>query len=135
MSSDFKERSQKDAGEIQGKLRAICSRRVKKSHQIFSDFQTFVIHHQFTQKVVKFVKFVIYERTRKSSKKFVVYETISQKGRTGYAPPFWQQQVRAETCGLTFNFQNIFALYIKFIPTQERVRRLSRYLQINSKYL
>ena len=34
---------QKNAGEIQGNLRAICSRRVKKSHQIFSDFQTFVI--------------------------------------------------------------------------------------------
>ena len=36
---------QKKAGEIQGNLRAICSRRVKKYHQIFSDFQTVVIRH------------------------------------------------------------------------------------------
>ena len=40
-----KERSQKYAGEFKP-LRAICSRwQVKKSHQNFSDFQTFVIHH------------------------------------------------------------------------------------------
>jgi len=40
-----KERSQKYAGEFKP-LRAICSRwQVKKSHQNFSDLQTFVIHH------------------------------------------------------------------------------------------
>ena len=41
-----KERSQKYAGEFKP-LRAICSRwQVKKSHQNFSDFQTFVIQYR-----------------------------------------------------------------------------------------
>ena len=41
MFTNEKERSQKDAGEFKP-LRTICSRRrVKKSHQNFSDFQTF----------------------------------------------------------------------------------------------
>ena len=44
MFTNEKERNQKDAGEFKP-LRAICSRCVKKSHQNFSDFQTFVIHY------------------------------------------------------------------------------------------
>ena len=82
---------QKNAGDIQGSLRAICLRWVKKSHQIFSDFQTVCQKSSFVV--------MIYKRTRKALEQSAQGESRSfVKSSLWRSPNRWWNRKLSERC-------------------------------------